>query len=198
MNVNDFLAEKLHTNNQELITEAIRCMKYYTYAKGDFIVKTGDPISMYRFLATVGLVRCIYHTEKGKEITECIVSKVGNCIMPSAVLDAPSPIDMEALTDVGVIAFPIDVVQKLECIYPEILRMENEALTECWLEQWEMKRIRYEYDAKDRYLWFCRTHPGAVDQMLNKHIASFLDMSPVSLSRIRRQLASENKPVCDH
>ena len=70
--------------------------------------------------------------------------------------------------------------------------MENEALTECWLDQWEMKRIRYEYAAKERYLWFCRTHPGAADRMMNKHIASFLDMSPVSLSRIRKQLAQEN------
>ena len=71
--------------------------------------------------------------------------------------------------------------------------MENEVLTECWLEQRELKRIRYEYDAKDRYLWFRRTHPGAAEQMMNKHIASYLDMSPVSLSRIRRQLAGNIK-----
>lgn len=191
MSVDEFLAEKLHTNNQELIAEGIRNMKYSHYSKGEYIVKTGEPIAMFRFLATEGLVRCVYHTEKGKEITECIVSKVGNCVMPSAVLDEPSPIDMEALTDVGIISFPIEVVRKLEEKYPEVLRMENVALTECWVEQWEMKRLRYEYDAKERYLWFCRTHPGAVDQMLNKHIASFLDMSPVSLSRIRRQLAEE-------
>ena len=190
--VDEFLAKKLHTNNPELIAAGIRCMKYFSYAKGEFIVKTGEPISMYRFLATDGLVSCIYHTEKGKEITECVVSQLGNCIMPSAVLDQPSPIDMEALTDVGIIAFPIDEVRKLEEQYPEVLRMENEALTECWLDQWEMKRIRYEYDAKERYLWFCRTHPGAADRMMNKHIASFLDMSPVSLSRIRKQLAQEN------
>ena len=29
--------------------------------------------------------------------------------------------------------------------------------------------------------------------MMNKHIASFLDMSPVSLSRIRKQLALEKQ-----
>ena len=192
--VDEFLAEQLHTNNQELITEAINCMKYYTYAKGEFIMKTGEPISMYAFLATKGLVRGIYHTAAGKEITECVVSEEGRCIMPSAILNEAAPVDMEALTDIAVIAFPIDAVRKLEEKYPEILRMENEVLTECWLEQWEMKRIRYEYDAKDRYLWFCKTHPGAAEQMMNKHIASFLDMSPVSLSRIRKQLALESQP----
>lgn len=194
MIVDEFLAEKLHTNNPELIAAGIRCMKYFSYAKGEIIVKTGAPISMYLFLATEGLIRGIYHTEKGKEITECVVSQTGNCIMPSAVLDKPSPVDLEALTDVGILAFPFDAVRKLEEQYPEVLRMENEALTECWREQWEMKRIRYEYDAKERYLWFCRTHPGAADRMMNKHIASFLDMSPVSLSRIRKQLALEKQP----
>lgn len=193
MIVDEFLAEKLHTNNPELIAAGIRCMKYFSYAKGEIIVKTGAPISMYLFLATEGLIRGIYHTEKGKEITECVVSQTGNCIMPSAVLDKPSPVDLEALTDVGILAFPFDAVRKLEEQYPEVLRMENEVLTECWREQWEMKRIRYEYDAKERYLWFCRTHPGAADRMMNKHIASFLDMSPVSLSRIRKQLAEEAK-----
>lgn len=191
--VDEFLTEKLHTNKQELIADAICCMKYVTYTKGELIVKLGEPISMYRFLATNGVVRGIYHTETGKEITECVVSEAGKSVMPSAILNAPSPVDMEALTDVGIIAFPVKVIQKLEEKYPEVLRMENETLTECWLEQWEMKRVRYEYDAKARYLWFCRTHPGAAGQMMNKHIASYLDMSPVSLSRIKRQLAEEQR-----
>lgn len=191
--VADFLADKLHTKNQELIAEGMKLMQFYRYSKGEFIVKTGEPIGMYRFLASEGVVRCIYHTARGKEITECIVSKVGNCIMPSAVLDAPSPIDMEALTDVQIIAFPIEGVKKLEKRFPEVLVMENEALTECWLEQWEMKRVRYEYDAIERYQWFCNNYPGVADKMLNKHIASFLDMSPVSLSRIRRQLAEDGE-----
>lgn len=191
LSIDQFLAEKLHTTNPQLIADAIGCMQCFHYTKGEYIVKAGDSISMYRFLASEGIVRCIYHTAKGKEITECIVSKVGKCIMPSALLDEPSPIDMEALTDISVIAFPIDEVRQLEQTYPEILRMENQALTECWLEQWEVKRVRYEYDAKERYLWFCKTYPGVADQIMNKHIASFLDMSPVSLSRIRKQLAEE-------
>lgn len=74
--VADFLADKLHTRNQELIAEGMKLMQFYHYSKGEFIVKTGEPIGMYRFLASEGVVRCIYHTARGKEITECIVSKV--------------------------------------------------------------------------------------------------------------------------
>lgn len=183
-----FLEEKLQTEDQTLISAAIRLMSWCHYKRGDLIVKEGEPITDYRFLASEGVIRCVYHTAKGKEITECIVSKVGNCMMPSAVLDAPSPIDMEALTDVDIVAFSIQAVAELEMKYPEILRMENRALTECWLEQWEMKRIRYECDALERYRWFCETYPGVSGKIKDKHIASFLDMTPVTLSRVRRQL----------
>lgn len=111
--------------------------------------------------------------------------------MPSAVLSAPSPVDMEALTDVDIVSFSIQAVAKLELKYPQILRMENQVLTECWQEQWELKRIRYEYNTLERYRWFCKKYPGASGKLKNKHIASFLDMTPPTLSNVRRQLAEE-------
>ena len=193
LDVGEFLEKGLHIKNPDLIADGIGYAKYFSYSKDKLILRTGEPISMYRFLATEGLVRSVYRTAQGKEITECVLSQVGACIVPSAVLDDPSPVDMEAMTDVGVLAFPIDAIRKLEEKYPEVLRMENEVLTDCWRQQWEMKRIRYECDVKERYLWFCRTHPGAAERMMDKHIASLLDMSLVSLSRIRKQLTSEKQ-----
>ena len=186
-----FLEGKLQTEDKALIAEAIPLMKWCHYKRGDLIVKEGNPIADYRFLASEGVVRCIYHTAAGKEITECIVSKPGSCLMPSAVLSAPSPVDMEALTDVDIVSFSIQAVAKLELKYPQILRMENQVLTECWQEQWELKRIRYEYNTLERYRWFCKKYPGASGKLKNKHIASFLDMTPPTLSNVRRQLAEE-------
>ena len=191
MDLREFLTKVLHINNPELLDAGISCMRYSCYTKGEKILKTGDPITVYGFLATEGLVRGVYHTAQGKEITDCLQSRIGDCVVPSAVLDEPSPVDVEAMTDVGIIELPIAAVRKLEEKYPEVLRMENEVLTECWRQQWEMKRVRYEYDAKERYLWLCRTHPGVAELAMDKHIASFLDMTPVSLSRIRKQVALE-------
>lgn len=187
LNVVAFLTEKLQSGNKQLISEALEHMELTHYSKDEIIIKTGEPVEAYRFLASEGVIRCIYHTAKGKEITECIVSKVGSCAMPSAKLDDPSPIDMQALTELDIVSFPFAAVEELETRYPEVLRMENRALTECWIEQWEMKRMRYEYDAAERYQWFCRNYPGVVGRIKDKHIASFLDMSPVTLSRIRHQ-----------
>ena len=42
--------------------------------------------------------------------------------------------------------------------------------------------------AMQRYQWFLEAYPGFIDKVSNKHIASFLGMTPVTLSRLRRVL----------
>ena len=39
-----------------------------------------------------------------------------------------------------------------------------------------------------RYHWFMKTYPGLVDHVRDKYVASFLGMTPVTLSRLRRKL----------
>ena len=39
-----------------------------------------------------------------------------------------------------------------------------------------------------RYQWFLKKYPGLIDEVSNKHIASFLGMTPVTLSRLRQKL----------
>lgn len=49
-----FLERKLQTEDQALIAEAIRLMNWCHYKRGDLIVKEGNPIADYRFLASEG------------------------------------------------------------------------------------------------------------------------------------------------
>lgn len=191
--VESFLKQALGTDDPELMQAGMNIAKFRHYKKGEHIVEVGEIVDRYYFLVSEGIIRGIYVTAQGKEITECVVSKRGSVAMPSAILDAPSPVTMEALTDVDMMMVLFEDVRRLEAQFPQVLQMENKVLTACWVEHWEMKRLRYECDAKERYLWFCREYPAAAEKMLLKHIASFLDVSAVSLSRIRRQLKEEQK-----
>ena len=43
----------------------------------------------------------------------------------------------------------------------------------------------------ERYQWFLARYPGLISTVNNKHIASFLGMTPVTLSRLRRQVREQ-------
>lgn len=58
---------------------------------------------------------------------------------------------------------------------------------------WELKRVLNSCTAVQRYQWFLEEYPGLIDRVSNKYIASFLGMTPVTLSWLRRTLREENK-----
>jgi CRP/FNR family transcriptional regulator, anaerobic regulatory protein len=57
------------------------------------------------------------------------------------------------------------------------------------LEKASFGRKILNQDAKTSYLYFLKKFPTAVNQVPVKHIASFLGITPFSLSRIRKQIA---------
>ena len=50
----------------------------------------------------------------------------------------------------------------------------------------DLKIAIYQYTAMQRYQWFLREYPGLIDQIGHKYIASLLNMTPVTLSKIRK------------
>jgi len=68
-------------------------------------------------------------------------------------------------------------------------------LGEWWLEQKEARALAFQQqDAKERYETFVQRNPVLVQRVSQIHIASYLGITEVSLSRIRRQLARPSWP----
>ncbi len=112
-------------------------------------------------------------------------------------LGSPSCISMEAVTDGEILLFPIQTVKELLETQPLFMRRYNLFLMEALKRHWEEKMLLLRCTAMQRYRWFLQHYPGLIDSVSNKHIASFLGMTPVTLSRIRRQLREEAKAVDD-
>ena len=66
--------------------------------------------------------------------------------------------------------------------------METYILSWALKFHWDLKNMRFQYTALQRYQWFLLRYPGLDKIAAGKDIASFLGMTPVSLSRIRRAL----------
>ena len=193
-----FIKDILKIKNEKLIEEACKVAEVRHVKKGECLISKGTkPIYiMFKFLEG-GVTRGYFYNEEGKEITDCIQYELGTPIMPDNNFLIPAPISMEALTDCAVLCIPIeDILRFQKKYFKEITLLELRLINDSWNLHLELKRVNCQYTAMQRYQWFLDKYPNLIDEINNKYIASFLNMTPVTLSRLRRDLKNnkENTP----
>lgn len=190
MQINDFYREVLHLTDEKLIQklEAVaetRCLK-----KREIIVRAGEMQTHVVFMVS-GIVRGFFRDAKGRDVTECFVYEPGTCAMSCLALDAPSPITIEALTECELLLIPIPAVVELQEEHCDVLRLYNRLLWDALQKHWEIKMVLYQYPARQRYQWFLEKYPGVAEQVSNKYIATYLGMTDVTMSRLRKAMREE-------
>ncbi|MGE5255223.1 MAG: Crp/Fnr family transcriptional regulator [Hyphomicrobiales bacterium] len=97
----------------------------------------------------------------------------------------PSHKAIELLEDSIVHAYAYDAFETLCAEYHEIERLGRRMATYAFLQgQRRVESIRF-LSAAERYAELEKTHPGISNRIPLKHLASFLGITQVSLSRIR-------------
>lgn len=154
--------------------------------KGSKIVDFGQK-QTYFYLLSNGIARAYGLSADGDEVTDCLVFVPGTPIMTSADISAPSPECFEALTDCNLIKLRISDFYRAAKSAPQLLSIYNSLLESAWHDHWKVENAIRHLSAKNRYEWFLREYPGLIDAIPHRHIASFLGMTPVTLSRVRSQ-----------
>lgn len=161
-------------------------------SKGDFLLKQGDICSHF-FFVEQGLLRFYALNEDGKEnilqfATEnWIVSDRG-----SVFFKEPSTYYIDAYEETTVVMIDENFVDIVSEINPNF-RKQNERLLQNHIRQL-YKRISQllGVSARTRYLDFVEMHPDIMLRVPQWMIASYLGVTPESLSRVRKALAEEN------
>ena len=194
INAYDFYQNVFHLKDKELIHQfsdatKIRCMK-----RGEYVVRIGEVLNEVYFMEK-GITRGYFLDINGKDVTDCFSFSCGSTVMPfcQLELDISAPMTIEVLEDAKFFCIPIFVVIELQNNYVEVTRLYNQLLIKALNEHWKLKQILNSYTAVQRYQWFLEEYPGLIGKVSNKYIASFLGMTPVTLSRLRRTLREENK-----
>lgn len=178
-----FLRNVLQIDDELLIQEALEVSDLVVYSKGSHLWQEGDPITRIPLLIS-GIVRGYFNTEDGKEITDCIVMQSGYPLMPSSDISVPAPINIQALSKTYVFFIRIPEFLSLTERHPAVRELYKDAMVWSAEMHRNLKIISYEYSAQQRYEWFLENYPGLIDKISHKHIASFLNMTPVTLSRL--------------
>lgn len=135
-----------------------------------------------------GMVRQFYFKNK-KDLTEhfCYEDDVFICI-ESFLRQRPSHLVVEVLENTVLYGIPHDPVSALisECYEVEVVYrrlLENSLI----LSQRKADSLRFE-NANERYARLLKEHPEIVQRAPLSYIASFLQMTPETLSRVRASL----------
>ncbi len=184
----DRLMRALHLTGTTYCDELCAIATEKTIEKGQ---KLSESDKHYTMFLMSGLLRGYINNKDGEEITDCFIRRYAEaCTMDLSIVGfkAEMEIHVEALEDTRVICFENYDVNSMLSRSPELLFVVNRAITQNYIDLWKHKTILYRTTAMERYEWFLKDYPGLIDVVPHKYIASFLDMTPVTLSRLRKTM----------
>lgn len=160
-----------------------------TVARGSRLISMGEQMTELCFLLE-GVLRCYVVEENGQDITDCFICREGDPVIGCGGFYAPSSVHIEAITNCQLVVMPLQELLSM-MDRPEIMKVYCAQLEQALQRHWNIKMLLYRCDALERYRWFQEQYPGLEKQVNGKHVASFLGMTPVTLSRLRRKLKDD-------
>ena len=154
------------------------------YAKGEMILKEGGICRQFLYIDK-GLVRQFYF-KHGKEVTEHLGQEhtIVMCI-ESLFKEEPTKLQVEALEPTTVYALPKAELERVAMHNVNIQILYRKILEESLIiSQIHADLVRFE-TAQDRYKKLCKLCPQVVLRAPLVYIASYLQMTPETLSRVR-------------
>ena len=139
-----------------------------------------------------GLCRSYYIDQKGNDVTRFFIEAGDWCLTEIQILGEPSDLCVETLEDCEFLAFRIADLNVLS---------GSDFMKDVYIQAL-MNNIRYKIrresmflmcSATERYQDFQKRYPGLEARITQNQLASYLGITPTSLSRIRRALRQEQK-----
>lgn len=155
------------------------------------LIESGD-VSKYQYIVSKGCLRLFIIKEDGSEVTvQFFFESQMVASMESAFTGKPGRMYLESIEDSEVIIARLKDWKELFVRYPEYNKV---------LIHFLQKRLLYYADlyasfilktAEQRYEKLVNENPEIIERVPHYYIASYLGITPVSLSRIRSRLSKK-------
>lgn len=189
MNLTDFIASyhELSDSERALMAENVSCK---TIASKEFFVESGKRSNEIGFIEA-GVFRYFFYDAEGREITSHFMADnelVGN--VQSFFEYAPSSGSIQALTECRLTLIDREAWDLFTQEIPHWEATIQKIINEVLMRKTRFQRSLINADAQKAYLNFLATYPAVARCAPLNHIASFLGITPFSLSRIRKTMAA--------
>ena len=163
--------------------------KPVSFPKGYLIHRQGQ-VCREIYLVMKGIARTFFYRD-GNDVTNEFFSE-GEVIaaMESLYSRKPSHYNIELLEDCELIKADYTKIEKLYEQFHDLDSCGRLMAIRCYLEENERNRSFQMFTAKDRYLDLLKTRPDILKRVNLGHIASYIGITQVQLSRIRAEMAA--------
>jgi len=155
--------------------------------EGEHWVRVGELCEEF-FYISEGIVRIYYVDQEGNEVNEGFYDE-GKLLGPisSFANGAPCQYFIQAIEPCTLVVANYPQFHAYAYDKPELLRFEITFMQGLFVSNAKRDAKRLLSNGEQRYRWFCREYPHFLERIPQYHIASFLSMTPVSLSRLRKK-----------
>jgi CRP-like cAMP-binding protein len=164
-------------------------LKFRILKRGDFLTRAGDVAREVGFVVT-GLFRKVHVTPRGKAIVRGFGgpgSVVGAYV--SLLTSTPSYLSVEALQDSELFVLNWGELNALYARHPSFQTIGRRLAEVTLLEREARAHELLTLSASERYARFRESHRDLLPNLRSYDIASYLGITPVSLSRLRAKHA---------
>lgn len=163
-----------------LLPDKVKCVQY---SPGEVLLPQGTQ-QQYGFWVVDGVLRACHYLEDGQERCKEFYFTGELCMLyQSFMSNSPARYQLEALTSAAVIPMELGVLDEPEA---------KDAKLNLLLRQLQYKEDKEAFlllnTPEQRYLWLAEHWPHWLINLSQLQLASYIGITPQSLSRIRRRL----------
>ena len=191
MNLQQLFLSIYGSLSKETLKSLYSLFKMIDVKKGTILIETNKKVTDF-FYIRKGIVRCYANNEDGKPYTKSIYkSEEVFSSLSALVLNKQSEFDYQCLTDCEIVKANYNDFMELTKTNKEVNLLYIKVLEFIFIK-FERRIIELSsLNATQRYLKLKSEIPTIEELIPLYHIASYLNITPVQLSRIRKEIYSK-------
>ncbi|MEB2779847.1 Crp/Fnr family transcriptional regulator [Algoriphagus sp. C2-6-M1] len=190
-NFKTYLSEKSDLT-ESAVDEILKEIRVETIQKGEFLLRAGK-ICKHAFFTEKGLLRAFTADESGKEhIIQFSPENWLTSDRSSMYFNEPSDLFIEAIENSTVVFMGDEFMDMVSGMSHKFQQANDRALQSHIRQLQQRINQLLGATAEERYLTFIQKYPDLLLRVPLWMIASYLGITPESLSRVRKDLAKRN------
>ena len=156
--------------------------------KGSFLVRAGDR-DRHLYFIHYGLLRLFYTSAQGRERNKAFYGPgQATGAVSAAIADSTAPFSVQALEPCLLVQADLGQLYREAPRHPELSRLLLQLLADAFIRNEQREAMLLTCSAEQRYQWVLDNEPELIRCLPQFHLASYIGVDAVSLSRLKRKL----------